>query len=90
MSQKYVIFINWKKKQGKIHLTTCHHARKHERLWKYDRLVDETGASWWGYYDSYQEARKKANKVCFKIWDCSQCNPHAHLNPISRFSFHRG
>ena len=76
MSQKVVIFINWNKKHGMIHQITCHHARKHDRLWKREILIDKNGASWWGPYNSYEEAREKADRLSFKIWYCSQCKPH--------------
>ena len=73
----YLIYVNLNKKQGMIHRITCHHARKHNRLWSGLPLVDSNGASWWGLYDTYQVARQKANKINFKIYDCSHCKPYA-------------
>jgi len=74
----YVIYINWNKKQGMIHQITCHHAWKHDRLWNGLPLVDSNGASWWGPYNTYAAAREKADKIRFKVNDCSNCKPYVH------------
>ena len=59
-----------------MHLITCPHAKKHDRLWKNQKLVDKNGASWLGPYDTYDDGRIKANKLSFTIWDCTLCRPH--------------
>ena len=76
MTHKIVLFVNWRKKEGRIHKTTCHHTRKHSRIRDGGFLVDQNWASWWGPYPSYEAAKKIADRLPFKIWDCSQCKPY--------------
>jgi len=62
-------------KEGKIHKTTCHHARKPMRIKDSAEYWFENRVSWFGPYSSYSEAKKKANKISFRIWECSQYKP---------------
>ena len=71
---KFVMSLDYKHKKGMMHRQTCDYAKTQNRLLDAGRLLYERETGWFSLWDTYDEARAIANKMSFKVWDCSRCS----------------
>jgi hypothetical protein len=59
--EKFVMRLNFRTKKGMIHRTSCGYAKSRNRLTGSGCLVGNDQIGWFGPWDTYKEAKAKAD-----------------------------